>query len=142
MLSSGRTLAILMAIVVVGCGPNSGAKGTGSVQTAQDYFDAVRRCDWPHAFELLDPESQARYPASQFAKLAMAQHSELGFEPNHVHVRACEEHGDEAVAHVVLSGPGPAGRRFYKEAISLRQTPAGWRVLLPPNFGQPTRFGR
>jgi len=44
----------------------------------------------------------------------------LGFEPDTIYIQACQEHGSEAIAHVVLTGRGADG----------------WRIVLLPTFGK------
>src|SRR5690242_7631423 len=100
----------LLAAVVVGavggCGraPAPAPAGTGAREAAQAFYDAVVRQDWPAAHALLDPGSQKRHGQGRLAQYRRG----LGFEPKAAHVRACEERGDDAVAHVTLSGRGAA----------------------------------
>jgi hypothetical protein len=51
-------------------------------------------------------------------------------------VRSCEEHGDEAVAHVVFAGKTASGTRSFKDGLTLRRGATGWGVVLPPGFGK------
>jgi hypothetical protein len=133
--SRGAWLAVLL-VVLAGCGraPVPPA-GTGAREAARDFYAAVIRQDWPSAYAVLHPDSQKRYPPARFALLAQSYRRGLGFEPQEVHVPACEEQGAEAVAHVVLTGHTPARLRRYKDGVTVRRSDSGWRVLLPKDFG-------
>ena len=122
--------------VLLGCGrvPEE-TPGTGAKECAQSYFEALLRKDWPKAYALLDLPSQKRCRSPQFGRLAQSYYSHLGFGPEAVQIRACEERGTEATAHVVLIGHSAAHYRRYKDAITLRRSD-DWRVVLPANFGQ------
>ena len=131
----GTCGAALLAVVLAGCAQPAAPPGTGAEEVAREYFEAILRQDWGRAYAALDPEERARRGVESFARLAQSYHRRLGFEPREVHVRSCEEHGDEAIAHVVFTGPG--GRQhFHKDAVTLRRGAAGWGVVLPPRFGQ------
>jgi hypothetical protein len=82
------------------------------------------------------PDSRRRCGPEQFAHLAQTYRRGLGFEPEAVRVRACDEQGDEAIAHVVLTGQVRAGPRHYNDALTLRRDGDQWRVVLPPRFTQ------
>jgi hypothetical protein len=84
---------------------------------------------------MLDSASRTRCEVARFTALAQAHRRGLGFEPAEVIVRSCEEHGAQGVAHVVFNGHAPAGRRQYKDALTLHFSDARWAVVLPPNFG-------
>jgi hypothetical protein len=100
------------------------------------YYDALIQQDWPKAYAALDPASQRRCSSQQFGQLARSYRSSLGFEPNAVHVRACDERGTEATAHVVLTGRAATKDGRYMDAVTLRRGDDGWHVVLPPNFGR------
>ena len=70
------------------------------------------------------------------ARLARDYRAGLGFEPEELHLRACQEHDSEAIAHVVLTGRNADQERRYKDAVTLRRFDDGWRVLLSPTFGR------
>jgi len=128
---------ILVASFLLGCGPASEShKGTGAKQCVQSYFQAIVDQDWSKAYAALDESSQRRWDAKQFAELARKYRRGLGFEPEQVFIRACEEQGVEATAHVVLTGPSTAKDRRSKEALVLRRSATGWHVVLPPAFGR------
>lgn len=73
----------------------------------------------------------------RFAALARAYRLGLGFDPAAVHISSCDEHGDIAIAHVTLTGAG-SHRHRYKDAVTLRREPEGWRVELATTFGRTT----
>lgn len=129
----------LLLAGLAGCGgaPTSPA-GTGAKEAAQEYCEALVRQDWPQAYAALHPDSQRRCTREQFTRLAEAYRRKFGFDPEAVYVRACEEQGAEAIAHVVLTGQGTSKARRYRDGIVLRQTAGRWRVVLPPNFGRQT----
>ncbi len=130
---------LVALLALAGCGKApEGPAGTGAREAANRYFDALVRGDWPGAYALLDPGSKAQVGADRFARLAQDYRRGLGFDPDAVRVTACDERGDEAIAHVTLTGRG-AGRHRFKDAVALRRDGAGWAVVLPANFG---RVGR
>src|SRR5204863_9263450 len=59
---------------------------------------------------------------------------DLSFEPEALHVCSCEEHGDEAIAHIGLPGRAGSQARSFKEATRLgRDRRAGescWHLIL------------
>ena len=81
------------------------------------------RQDWQRAYGALHPDSQKGLTAREFTRLAETYRFNLGFNPEVLHVQSCAEQGTEAVAHVVLSGPGAAKQRRYKDAVVLRKAP-------------------
>jgi hypothetical protein len=128
---------LFAATALSGCGGReAGSPDTGSREAVRGYYEALVRKDWPAAYAALHPDSQARTTAAPFARKAEHYRRQIGFEPEQVIVRSCEEHGAEAVAHVVLKGKGPAGARSYKDAVVLRQSGSGWGIVLPPRFGE------
>jgi hypothetical protein len=94
------------------------------------------RQDWTSAYAALHRDSRKGCSAEQFARRATAYRQNLRLEPDAVRVRSCEEHGDEAVAHVVVTGRSGPEARSYKDAITLRRDDTGWAIVLPPNFGR------
>jgi hypothetical protein len=128
---------ILAAVLTVGCSsPAAPAPaGTGAREAAQGFYDAIVGQDWARAYAALHPDSQASRSAERFSTLAKAYRHNLGFEPDKVTVRTCDEQGRKAIAHVVISGQSSAQARHFKDAVTLRVGPSGWSVVLPPNFG-------
>jgi hypothetical protein len=111
------------------------APDTGARAAVRTYYEALVRQDWPAAHAALGPASRASDDAARFAERARAWRRGLGFEPEAVYVRSCDEQGDGAVAHIVLAGRGGARTR-YKDAATLRRGAAGWGVVLLPSFGR------
>lgn len=135
----GRLAALLLLAGLVGCNRTpTPAAGTGAKEAAQAYYEALMRRDWQKAYAALHADSQKRCTQEQFARLGEAYRRNLGFEPDDVHVRSCNEQGIEAIAHLVLTGRTSSQARRYKDGVALRQTVEGWRVVLPPNFGRKT----
>lgn len=128
---------LLLLAGVAGCSAAPAPPaGTGAKEAAQGYYEALLRRDWQQAYAALHPDSQRRCTQEQFARLGETYRRNLGFDPEAVHVRACEEQGTEAIAHVVLTGRGAAKQQHYRDGIVLRQNAGSWRVVLPQNFGR------
>jgi hypothetical protein len=124
-------------LLLSGCGPTTPtAADTGARAAAQGYFDALVRQDWGAAYETLDPAVRARWRAEEFTRRVTQYRRGLGFEPEKVAVRSCEERGDEATAHVVISGQAAGKARRFSDAVTLRRTGTGWTVVPPERFGQ------
>jgi hypothetical protein len=119
-----------------GCSTAPPRTDTGARQSVRTFYEALVRQDWPAAHAALDPGSRQRLNLEQFARLAQGYRRHLGFEPEAVQVRACEEHGSEAIAHLVLTGHAASSARSYKDAVTLRRDGDAWGVVLPVQFGQ------
>jgi hypothetical protein len=102
----------------------------------RQFFAGVVDQDWSSAYGALHADGRKRLSVEQFTRLAREYRRGLGFEPTSAHVRSCEERGDEAVAHVTLTGQAAGHQRLHKDAVTLRRGAAGWGVVLPPRFGQ------
>jgi hypothetical protein len=123
-------------LLLTGCARSPGPPGgTGAREAAQGYYTALVEGDWPRAYAALHPDAQARWSSEQFARLGQRYRLELGIEQVTVRVRSCEEHGADAIAHVVLTGRGTAGSRRYKDGAVLRHSASGWGVVPPRTFG-------
>jgi hypothetical protein len=138
----GRWAGVVAAILLVGCGraPET-PSGTGAEQVVRDYYEALLRRDWPAAHALLLPESRRKCRPEEFADRCRRFSRKLGFEPKELRVRSCEEHGDEAVAQIVLTGSKGGKRRSARDGVRLRRGEAGWGIVLPPRFGRPQNSG-
>jgi hypothetical protein len=66
--------------------------------------------------------------------IAQSYRNSLGFEPQAIYIRAREERGTEASAHVVLTGRAATKEHRYKDAVTLRQ---GGPALSPVVNAQP-----
>jgi hypothetical protein len=127
---------LLAAGLAAGCAPApSPPADTGAREMVRDYCDALVRQDWPQAYARLDAAGRKRCGPEEFARLARAYRRGLGFEPDAVRVRACEEQGATAIAHVVFTGQGRSGPRHYNDALTLRHDGDHWVVVLPARFG-------
>jgi len=128
----------LVAILAAGCGaPSAPPAGTGAEAVARTFYLALLHRDWPAAYSGLHPDSRARCDPATFARLAQGHRRGLGFEPQAVRLRSCEEQGEKAIARAVFSGEAAGRPRFYKDAVTLRKGAAGWGVVLPSRFGRP-----
>ena len=126
-----------LVLIVAGCSREvPAAAGTGAEGVVRGYYDALVRKDWTEAYAALHPDSRAKVSAAQFARQAESYRRQLGFEPQQVTVRSCEEHGSEALAHVILKGSAAGGPRSFKDAVVLRQTAGRWGLVLPARFGE------
>jgi hypothetical protein len=139
-MAGGRWVGVWMATattLLAGCGSApEPPTGTGAREVARGYYDALVRQDWAAAHAALHPETRARYGPEEFARLARVYRRTIGYEPQQVRVRSCEERGAEAVAHVVLAGQSGGKQRSFRDAVQLRKAGAAWGVVLPPRFGQ------
>lgn len=133
---TGRGFFLAFAAAAAGCGgPPTEPADTGSRAAAKAFFAAVARKDWAAARDLLPPADRAAVTADRFARLGEAYRQRFGFDPTDVRVPACDEDGDAATAHVVVTGRGH-GRHRWKDAVRLRKDGAAWYVLPPAGFGR------
>jgi hypothetical protein len=136
-----RTSQIVLLILVVGIGGCSSAEavpeGTGASEAVRGYCDALAQQDWNRAYGTLHPDCKSVLTAEDFARLAGQYRRNLGFAPEEAHLRSCQEHADEAIAHIVWNGHSGNQRRSYKDGLVLRRTIEGWKIVLPRSFGQP-----
>lgn len=109
---------------------------TGAREAVQAYYEAIAQRDWTRVYGFLHPESQERCSAAEFQRLGQAYHRQLGFAPETVQVRFCDEQNDEARARVVLRGSVSSSRQRYQDGVWLRRREIGWGVVMPPNFGR------
>jgi hypothetical protein len=110
-------------------------EGSGAAEAAQEYCQAVVRGDWARAYTCLDASSHQHLSEQQFTRLVRRHWQAIGFQPEDAHVRSCEEHGPEAIAHIALTGHVASRLRFYKDAVVLRRGATGWRVALSATPG-------
>jgi hypothetical protein len=125
-----------IALTLLGCSRTTAPGGSGAEQAVLRYYEAIIRQDWPAAYAALHPDSRKRWSSEQFTQSAQHYRRNLGFEPDGVRIRACEEHATEAVAHVVLTGRTDSGRKYHKDAVTLRPSGSDWGVVLSSHFGQ------
>jgi hypothetical protein len=127
----GYSVALCLSLaLVIGCSrAPPPPTGTGAAETAKEYYHAVIHRDWQRAYELLHPETRARLSFENYYRWADAYRQRLKFDPETIHVQACEEHGDEAIVYLVLTA-GPVQRQFrHKDAAALRRAEGSWRVI-------------
>ncbi|HEV3116080.1 MAG TPA: hypothetical protein VGY58_03450 [Gemmataceae bacterium] len=137
-LSRAKTsLTLLLLATAAGCSSTMPElESTGAAEAAQEHCDALVRGDWTRAYAGLDASSRQRLSEQQFTRLIRKRWQAIGFEPQEAHVRSCEEHGAEAIAHVALNGHAASRLHFYKDAVVLRRSATGWEVVLSPASGQ------
>jgi hypothetical protein len=126
----------LFLAILCGCEAKTEPVDTGARAAAQSYCDALVRQDWASAYGALDARDRSRRSVDQFRRQAQRYRQALGFEPDTVHIRACEEHDEEAIAHVLWTGRQGMRSRPYRDALVLRRGAAGWGVILPRHFGE------
>lgn len=138
---AGAVAIVLVAWAVAGCGRKvaPAVPTTGARAAARAFFEAVAREDWPAAFALLTPEEQARLGPDGFAALGRKYRDGLGFPPDAVALRGCEEQGERATGRVVLGGKTGTGRRHVWEVVTLHKKAPGWGVVLAEGFGRTRR---
>jgi hypothetical protein len=128
---------LLIGGFLMGCGRvQEDFPGTGAKQCVLEFYQALIQQDWPSAYATLDPRNQKAHTPEQFSRLAQSFRGTLGFEPESIHIQACQEHGPEAMAHVVLTGRNADQERRFKDAVALRRGDEGWRITLPATFGR------
>jgi hypothetical protein len=127
---------LLVAIFAAGCQAKPTAPaGTGAKEKAFEFFDAIRRRDWPTAFAATHTKGRLSLSAEAFARLAEQCRRSIGFEPEQVYVTACDEQAETATAHIVFVGHSALKQR-HKDGITLHRDGQGWGVVLPANFGR------
>lgn len=133
----------VLAALIAGCSPAPTATaGTGAETAVHAYYDALLKKDWPRAYAALHADSRQEHDADAFGRLAENYLKAIGFEPKEFRIRSCEEHGNEAVAHVSWVGSGNNKQRSYKDAVKLMRSGTQWLVVLPPNFGSGKEKGK
>ncbi len=123
-------------LLAAGCGGKAAPPLSEAEPAALRFFTALKDRDWPAAYAALSADGRKRLSVAEFTQRAQRYRQGLGFEPTAAHVRSCDERGDEAVAHVSLTGQSGGRQRFHKDAVTLRRGAEGWGVVLPPRFGQ------
>jgi hypothetical protein len=135
---TGPICCALLLAGLVGCGPAlPTTPHTGAEEAARDYFEAIRRGDWTSAYAKLDPESRVQLSLAAFARARADYQQRLGFEPETLHIRSCQEQDDEATAHIVFAGHADGRFRQFKDAAVLRRSASGWGVVLPQRSAWP-----
>jgi hypothetical protein len=127
-----------LAAALAGCSPAPALPDTGAKDAARVFYEGLLRQDWQQSYAALHPDSQQRYPRAEFIRLAQAYRRNVGFEPEELHIRSCDEQGTQAIAHVVLTGRTRGSKQRYNDGLLLRQSAGAWRIVLPNNFGRKT----
>ena len=129
------TMSFGVLLLTVGCRTDEPPQSpdTGSRLVVRAFYGNIIQRDWANAYDTLHADSRKACSVEAFTKNAQVYRQQLWFEPNAVHVRSCDEHGEEATAHVVLTGPGNK-RHQYKDAIVLRRLEGKWWIVLPAAF--------
>jgi hypothetical protein len=126
--------AFLLALS--GCGaPPAAPTGTGAREAVKTFYEGLMHQDWQQAYGVLDADSQSNCSREDFSRRAGAFYASLGFPPDELHIRTCDERGTEAISRVVLAGRKDAHTLRHNAGVTLRRSDDGWRVLLPANFG-------
>lgn len=140
MIERSRLSLLLLAAsaALAGCGKTAppAATGTGAREEAQQFFEGIIQRDWSRAYTTLLPEIRFRLPQDRFARLGEQSLQRIGFTVNSIHFKACEEKGEQAIAHVFLLGRDQQKPRRYQESLVLRRTAEGWKVMLPSSFNK------
>jgi hypothetical protein len=127
----------ILAFVAGGCGASDPPPvDTGARDATRTYCGAIVNKNWSNAYALLHHDIQARQSKDEFTLLAQAYRQGVGFDPTEFRIRSCEEHGNEATAQIMLVGRTGSKQRYFKDAVVLRNSGTGWKVILPPQFGQ------
>ncbi|MFL5342070.1 MAG: hypothetical protein ACJ8F7_18145 [Gemmataceae bacterium] len=125
----------LIAVLAAGCAKPGASAPSEAGAVAQAYFDAIVRQDWPAAYSHLHADAKSRWQSDAFRSAAEHFRRHLGAQPESVHLSSCEEHGDEAVAHLLIVGHANGKPHTLREAVALRRSTSGWGVVPPPRFG-------
>jgi hypothetical protein len=130
-------IGVLLIFVTAGChqAPPSVPRSASAEPVVLEFFRGLGTGDMTRAYAVLHPDVQSTLNQESFAQRAAGYLSNLGFTPDDVIVRSCEERQDDATAHVTLVGHSGAKTHTYKEILFLRRTANGWGVLLPGSFG-------
>lgn len=128
---------VILLLALAGCGQGPApAPGTGAKEVVEQFCDALCRREWKQAHDCLHPADRKRYPLPQFSRVADSFRKKLGFDPERVVVRSCEEQETRAVAHVTFSGNSTLGRQQYRDGMTLVRAEGSWRILLLQHFGR------
>jgi hypothetical protein len=131
----------LLAAILSGCQTPAPPtlEDTGSTEVVKLFFEGLVKQDWAQSFAVLTAERQKTISLDQFRRQAQAYCKRLGFEPQEVHIRSCEEHGTEAIAHLSLVGHVQGQRKQFRESVVLKKSANRWQVVPPNHFGTNSR---
>jgi hypothetical protein len=129
--------ALSITVMTIGCGGRSSASpDSGAKQSAERYFQALIRRDWPASYEALDSASKKRVTLTEFTRRAETYLSGLKLSPSAATVGAVQEGETTATVHVAITGRGGHGYRRFKDTVSLRKEGTDWKIELPRSFGR------
>ena len=121
-----------VAVLICGCGRAAQSRpDTGARQCVQDFCQALIERDWLKAYASLTPRSQKLCSQREFRELAQNYLRDLGFDPDAVGIRLCEERGAQATGHIVLTGRSHGQSRRHKDALLMDRTDDAWGIVLP-----------
>ncbi|QJW99182.1 hypothetical protein [Frigoriglobus tundricola] len=129
-------VTLLAVALLAGCRrpPEERPIDTGARDAARVFFEAIGRRDWGTAHAALNGDSRRTCSRDELARRGEVYLKRVGFDAFTARAPVCEERGDEATAHMVLTGAGHA-RREYKDAVIVRRRDGKWGVVLPVRFG-------
>ena len=127
---------VLLCLLVTGCANPVPDPGTARRAAALDFCDRILGQQWEKAYDVLDSQERQRLTPLQFHVLSAKYRRSFGFEPHQTYVRYCEEHGAEALAHIVFTGSTATDQKFHRDTVSLRRRDDKWGIVLPKNFGR------
>jgi hypothetical protein len=131
---------ILAVLLLVGCSvPAPAPEDTGARKAVTDFFEPLITQDWQRGFAVLVPDKKKNQTLEQFKAQALAYRKRIGFDPELVHIRSCEEHNTDATAHLSLIGHVLGQRRMFRESVRLQRRGSDWFVVPPNHFGARTR---
>jgi len=132
------TVFLLTLLGAAGCGSTrpTDPGDTGSKAAVLAYFQGILRKDWQSVYAMLTPETQKKFSPQRFESQAKVTRLRIGFEPEDVHIRSCEENGNDATAHVILLTKNPTHKRRFVDGITAKRIEGQWRIVLPDNYGR------
>lgn len=126
-----------LAAMLFGCGQEPVAPvETEARATVRAFYGALLEQEWSQAYAVLHADSKVHLGPQEFARLAKNYRRRLGFEPEKVRVPSCSAQSEQALAQVVLVGRASGKERSFRDALTLRRSPAGWSIVLPKHFGR------
>src|SRR4051794_40364399 len=135
-----RLTGTLMVVVLAGCSSAPPPlEDSGSKKAVTDFFEAIVSQDWEKGLELVVPEKKSNLSLEQFKAQAIAYRKRLGFDPEQVFIRSSEEHGNEAIAHLSLTGHILGQRKSFRESVVVKRRGTTWFVVPPNHFGPSNR---
>jgi hypothetical protein len=131
-------LAILFGSALSACRSTAPSPplDTGSRAVVTAYFDALAQQDWDAAYQQLHADTHKRLNRPAFERSARDYCKRLGFPLGKVFLRSCDEQNEKAIAQVILSDANGSAKARFHDGVVLQQSAAGWKIVLPSNFGK------